>query len=129
MKKTILVMIAGVMILSLAACVSGNVTNDENLQGTWKFESASIDGITADLTVDSSEMIPYDYTFTFLDDGKAIVDVLGVRYSTNYQVTDEIIMFSDATLGAIRLLIDGDNLLMKNEITRTTLTFSKQTEK
>lgn len=129
MKKTILVTIASLMILSLAACVSGNQTNDENLLGTWKFESVSIDGIVVDLTVDSSAMIPYDYTFTFLDNGKAVADVLGVRYSTTYQVTDEIITFSDAALGAIRLIVNDDNLLMKNDITRTTLTFTKQTEK
>lgn len=116
------------MILSLAACAYGNQTNDENLLGTWELESVSINGIAADLTVDSSAMIPYDYTFTFLDNGKAVADVLGVRYSTTYQVTDEIITFSDASLGALRLVIKDDTLLMKNDITRATLSFTKQTE-
>ena len=128
MKKTILVTIAMLMILSLTACAYGNQTNDENLLGTWELESVSINGIAADLTVDSSAMIPYDYTFTFLDNGKAVADVLGVRYSTTYQVTDEIITFSDASLGALRLVIKDDTLLMKNDITRATLTFTKQTE-
>ena len=128
MKKTIVITILLLMILGLAACVPGDQTNDEKLLGTWKLESVSVDGIAVDMTIDSSAMIPYDYTFTFLENRKAVADVLGVRYSTTYYVSDEIITFGDTALGALRLVIQGDTLLMKNDITRATLTFTKQTE-
>jgi hypothetical protein len=126
MKRTLNVTIALLMILIISACSYGNQTNDENLLGTWELKSVTVDGIAVDLTVDKSAMIPYDYTFTFLEKGNAVADVLGVSYTTTYQVTDGIITFSDAALSPLRLVIDGDSLLLKNDITRTTLTFNKQ---
>lgn len=128
MKKAILVTMTIFMILSLSACVYGNETDNENLLGTWKLDSVSVDGIAVDLSMDPSAMIPYDYTFTFLDDGKAVVDGLGVSYTTTYEITEGIITFSEVALNPLRLEIQGDLLLMKNDITRTTLTFSKETE-
>ena len=127
MKKLIVGIVSVILILSAAACQYGNETNNENLLGTWELESVSVRGVAVDLTVDSSAMIPYDYSFTFSSDGRATADVLGVKYSTTYQVTDGIITFSDVALGAVRLIIDDDTLKMKNDITGVTITFSKQT--
>lgn len=128
MKKAILVTLTMLLIVSLSACSYGNETDNENLLGTWELDSVSVDGIAVDLTVDSSAMIPYDYTFTFLDGGKAVADALGVSYTTSYEVTDGIITFSDVALSPLRLVINGDTLEMKNDITRATLTFTKQSE-
>ncbi|MBG0783494.1 MAG: hypothetical protein H0S79_00165 [Anaerolineaceae bacterium] len=125
MKKLILVTLTVLMTLSLSACVMGSQTYDENLLGTWTLDSVTIDGIAVDLTVDSSAMIPYDYTFTFLENGNAVADVLGISYTTTYQVTDGIITFGNAVLSALRLIVDGDTLLLKNDVTRATLTFTK----
>ena len=127
MKKLILVTLTVLMTLSLSACVMDSQTYDENLLGTWTLDSVTIDGIAVDLTVDSSAMIPYDYTFTFLENGNAVADVLGISYTTTYQVTDGIIIFGNAALSALRLIVDGDTLLLllKNDVTRATLTFTK----
>jgi hypothetical protein len=124
-KANLLVTLTVLMTLSLSACVMDSQTYDENLLRTWTLDSITIDGIAVDLTVDSSATIPYDYTFTFLENGNAVADVLGISYTTTYQVTDGTITFDNTALSALRLIVDGDTRLLKNDVIRATLTFTK----
>ena len=115
------------LILSMNACsYSGDnrPQSNEEVVGTWELEAVKLNGITH---VESKYLDMYDYSFTFTEDGKATATVMGVSYSTTYEMKDGWIVFGDTALGAVKLKVADGKLEMTLSAIGGGLVFTRQT--
>ena len=115
------------LILSMSACSYSDddcPQFNENIVGTWELEAVKLNGITH---VESKFLDMYDYAFTFSTDGKATATVMGISYSTTYEIKDGWIVFGETALGAVKLKVADGKLEMTLSAIGGGLVFAKQT--
>jgi uncharacterized lipoprotein YehR (DUF1307 family) len=127
-KKILALALAATMVFAFAACGSnasggGDESGGEDVSivGEWKLVGAEAAG----QTLDESQLSSIDYSWTFEEDGKAIINVMGQSTDTTYTFEDNTVTFAEPA-SAYVLKLDGNQLSYEDEATATTLFFGKQ---
>jgi hypothetical protein len=133
MKRLLIVVLAMVMAMSFAACGGGDKSGggdaegsgaaDTGVVGEWKLVSAEVGGQEAGEDV----LAGFDYKFTFADDDKASLSVMGQSYSdVKYTFDGSSVTFDDPALSVMTLKMDGSRLVYEDTTAGTKLFFEKQ---
>lgn len=108
-KKVFAILLILGLLLGITACGNedSSVHFHPEIAGTWALQAVKISGETY---MESEYLDRYDYSFTFTQDGHATATVLGVSYTTTYEIRDNWIIFGDKALAAVKLKVSGDTL-------------------
>ena len=123
MKKIVLTVLCVMsMLIGLTGCAVQE-KEEVNVAGTWELTAVKLDNRTY---VEPEYLGDYDYSFTLTEEGNATATVLGITYTTTYEVKNGWITFADADLASIKLEIADDTLEMQLSVIGGGLVFERQ---
>jgi hypothetical protein len=126
MKRKIIVLALALIVAAIGLVSCGGESSDGGgdnwIVGEWKLTSAEVAG----QTLGNDALGGFQYSFTFGEDGKAAVSVMGQSYEdVEYTIDGDKVTFGDSSLQAVSLEKDGDKLVFEETNTGAKLFFEK----
>lgn len=91
--------------------------------GVWEPASVKTNGV---VSTEADVLVNYDYRFALYEDGTAEVHLLGVDVRSGYELDGDKIVFSDAQVAFVDLMVDAEgSLVLTDSALGVSVTFAR----